>query len=107
MSIKLPNIHKPSSVSKISTIASTEGLISDAIIVIASEIGKFRTKTANGRSLDLAEARVLQGYIKSLIELSRENREREKDEDLSKLSTEQLLQLATAALAKMPEIKNE
>jgi hypothetical protein len=35
----------------------------------------------------------LQGYIKSLVDLSREDRERIKEQDLSQLSTEELLAL--------------
>jgi hypothetical protein len=72
---------------------SVDGMIADALQVIQLEITKFRTKVASGRSLDSRESRTLQGYIKSLVDLSKEDRERTKDEDLSKLSTEELLAL--------------
>lgn len=72
---------------------SVDGMIADALDVIQQEISRYKTKVVQGRSLDSREAKVLQGYIKSLVDLSREDRERTKEEDLSKLSTEELLQL--------------
>lgn len=72
---------------------SVDSIMADALGVVQTEIIKFKTKVAQGRSLDSKEAKTLQGYIKSLVELSREDRERLKEEDLSKLSTEELLQL--------------
>lgn len=72
-------------------LANADALIDDALAVIEKEILKFKNKVNVGKSLDLAEARVLQGYIKSLVELSKESRERAKDEELGKMSEEQLL----------------
>lgn len=72
---------------------SVDSMMSDALQVIQLEITKYKTKVAQGRSLDSREAKTLQGYIKSLVELSREDRERLKDQDLSALSTEELLAL--------------
>lgn len=72
---------------------SVDSMMADALGVIQLEITKFKTKVAQGRSLDSREAKTLQGYIKSLVELSREDRERLKEQDLSALSTEELLAL--------------
>ncbi len=72
---------------------NVDSLMSDALQVIQTEIIKFKTKVQQGRSLDSREAKTLQGYIKSLVELSREDRERLKGEDLSKLTTEELIAL--------------
>lgn len=72
---------------------SVDSMMADALGVIQLEITKFRTKVAQGRSLDSREAKTLQGYIKSLVDLSREDRERIKEQDLSQLSTEELLAL--------------
>lgn len=72
---------------------SVDGMVADALQVIQLEITKFRTKVASGRSLDSREAKTLQGYIRSLVELSKEDRERAKEADLSKLSTEELIAL--------------
>lgn len=79
---------------------SVENMMADALQTIQLEITKFKTKVTQGRSLDSREAKTLQGYIKSLVELSREDRERLKDEDLSKLTTEELLQLLGAKAPK-------
>lgn len=72
---------------------SVDSMMADALSVIQLEITKYKTKVAQGRSLDSREAKTLQGYIKSLVELSREDRERLKEQDLSALSTEELLAL--------------
>lgn len=72
---------------------SVDAMVADALQVIQLEITKFKTKVAQGRSLDSREAKTLQGYIKSLVELSKEDRERIKDQDLSQLTTEELLAL--------------
>lgn len=72
---------------------SVDGMMADALQVIQLEITKFKTKVAQGRSLDSREAKTLQGYIKSLVDLSKEDRERIKEQDLSQLSTEELLAL--------------
>lgn len=75
---------------------SVDALMADALQVVQLEITKFKTKVVQGRSLDSREAKTLQGYIKSLVELSREDRERLKNEDLSQLTTEELLALSPA-----------
>jgi hypothetical protein len=72
---------------------SVDSMMADALGVIQLEITKYKTKVAQGRSLDSREAKTLQGYIKSLVDLSREDRERIKEQDLSQLSTEELLAL--------------
>lgn len=70
-----------------------DSLMADALQTIQMEIIKFKTKVSRGQSLDSREAKTLQGYIKSLVDLSREDRERIREEDLSKLSTDELLAL--------------
>jgi hypothetical protein len=72
---------------------SVDAMVADALQVVQLEITKFKTKVASGRSLDSREAKTLQGYIKSLVDLSKEDRERVKEQDLSQLSTEELLAL--------------
>lgn len=85
-------------INNISVLPSTEGMISDALSVIQTEIVKFASKTKKGQSLDLSEARVLQGYIKCLVDLSREHRERDKETDLSNLSDEDLATMVKGLL---------
>lgn len=69
------------------------GLLDDALSVIAMEIIKYKAKTNKGQSLDLSEARVLQGYIKSLVELSKESRERDDASDYANMSDSELFEL--------------
>lgn len=75
-------------------ISGVDTLITDALGTIELELVKFRAKVNSGKSLELAEGRLLTHYVKALIELSRESREREKTTDLSKLSDEELTELA-------------
>ena len=77
-------------------------LIDDALEIIALEITKYRQRVNSGKTLDLKEARVLQGYIRSLTELSKEERERDEDDDFSKMQDEQILELF---IQKMPPEK--
>lgn len=86
---------------------SVDAMIADALHTVQMEITKYKTKVAQGRSLDVREAKTLQGYIKSLVDLDRADRERTKDADLSQLTTEELLALignkAPKQLAGKPE----
>lgn len=77
-----------------------DSIMSDALQTLQTEVVKLKSKVQQGRSLDVKEAKVLQGYIKSLVELSREDRERTKETDLSELSTEELLRLVGNKLPK-------
>jgi hypothetical protein len=72
-------------------VPAVENMLDDALTVIALELAKYKRNVHVGRSLDLKEARVLQGYVKALVELSKENRERAKDEDGSELSDVELM----------------
>lgn len=72
---------------------SVPALLNDALSVISTEILRFKMKTSTGKPLDLAEARVLQGYIKSLTDLSREARERDDNTDLTNITDEELFKL--------------
>lgn len=75
-------------------------MIADSIAIIQSELLRYAQKSRSGRSLDLKEARVLQGYIKAMVDLSKENRERNRDEDFSKMSTDELIELLQVLIAK-------
>ena len=82
---------------------SVDGMIADALDIVQLEISKYRTKVTQGRSLDPREVKALQGYIRCMVDLSKEDRERTKDDDLSKLSTEELLQLLGQQQRKLPK----
>lgn len=79
---------------------SVDSMVADALQVVQTEILKFKSKVHQGRSLDVKEAKILQGYIKSLVELSREDRERARDADLSDVSDEELVRLLGRKLPK-------
>lgn len=91
--IRLPAQRPQASISTISLVPDAPTLIDDALSVIATEIVKFKAKVGTGKSLDLAEARVLQGYIRSLVELCREQREREDAMDLASKTDAEIVAL--------------
>jgi len=77
---------------------SLEVLVSDALLIVANELSKYRNKTDKGITLDLKEARIVQGYMKSLIEISREARESNDSKHLEHLSDEELVKIAAKEL---------
>lgn len=79
--------------SNIVLMPNVQSLLSDALMVIQVEVARFSGKARKGVALDLRESRVLQGYIKALVELSKEAREREKNVDMDEMSPEQLKEL--------------
>lgn len=85
---------------------SVEGMINDALNTIQTEIVRYKTKVAQGRPLTAIEAKIMQGYIKSLVDLSKEDRERAKEADLSELSTDELLALLNRQQKTIPGRKD-
>ena len=83
--------------------------MNDALAIIGSELAQYRNKTKRGITLDLKEARVIANYMDTLTRASKESREQARAEDLSELSNEELLQLATqlAKNNKIPELPPE
>lgn len=92
---------------ELSTIAKTSRILEDAISIISQQVDQFRIKSARGDKLAQDEAYLLNSYIKSLVGLSKEEREREKAEkelhDLSNLSDQELLELAQQKLTSTEE----
>ena len=82
---------------------SVEGMINDALDTVQTEILRYKTKVARGQSLNPTEAKIMQGYIKSLVDLSKEDRERAREADLSELSTEDLLQHLNGQQKRLPK----
>lgn len=78
---------------------STVSMLDDALAIIGQQIELFRVKSGNSLRLDEKEARILQGYIKSLVDLSKEERERDKLDDVLKNMTDaELIDLAKKQL---------
>lgn len=88
--IVLPNRTEPTVVSH-----SVESLKDDALSIVSAELAQYRAKTKRGVMLSQKEARVVQGYLDTLVKISKEAREAARAHDLSELSNEELLQLAT------------
>lgn len=93
---------KPLSIDTVLTGTSAADIIDDGLQVISLEMTKFLTKVKRGSSLDLKEARVLQGYMKCMVELSKEARERDRSSDLNALSDQEVFRLAKKALQNLP-----
>lgn len=72
---------------------NVDEMIQDALRTIELEIIAYKTKVSKGQILEPREAKVVQGYVESLVKLQREARDSERDADLSQLSTEELLAL--------------
>lgn len=85
--------------SELVVLPGVEHLLIDALSIIETELVRFKYTVNTGKSLNTAEAKTLQGYIRSLVDLSREGRERAKQEDPSKLSNEELVALMQQLVA--------
>ena len=90
----------------VSRTTNTSTLLENALKTLSEQLDKLALKSRVS-TFDEKEARVLQGYIKSLVDLSKEERERDKADtlgDLAKLTDEELLELARTKLvqAKVP-----
>ena len=83
----------PSSV-KVSKAPQLNTLINDALSIIGSQLSQYRVKADKGLTLDLKEARAIQGYMDSLVKMSKEAREAQKPEHLEHLTDEELMLIA-------------
>lgn len=90
-------------------VPTLNSLMSDALSIIGNELARYSAKSARGVTLDLKEARVIANYVDTLTRASKEAREQARAQDLSELSNEELLQLATqlAGSAKVPKLQSE
>lgn len=77
---------------------SVDTTLNDLMQTISMEAAKYRTKVARGQSLELKEARIVQGFVKALVDIKREMREQARAADLADLSEEELFALAKKAL---------
>ncbi len=77
-----------------------EGILGDALRVVEIEITRLHHKLRENRPLTSEEARILQGHIRCLVELSKESRERGKREadDLAGMDDNQLADLMLTIL---------
>lgn len=96
------------SVTRVDRVHTTAGMLERALGIIDGQLVKLGLK-AHAAILDEKESRTLQGYVKSLVELSKEEREREKNDktadELKGLSTVDMIEMAMKGLT--PEEKSE
>jgi len=85
--------------SDVTVVPQVDTLITDALSIIGAELAHYRSKTKKGINLDMKEARIVQSYVEALVKLNKEARETARQEDLSNLSNEELLQLAETLVA--------
>jgi len=96
--ILLPPKKRTISLDNSSIIPATELLLHDAKAIIGAELAHYRSKAVRGVTLDPKEARIVQGYLESLVKIQREEREIADTQDLSTLSDVELLHLAKRVL---------
>ena len=96
--ILLPPKKRTISLENSSVIPATELLLHDAKAIIGAELAHYRSKVVRGVTLDPKEARIVQGYLESLVKIQREEREISETQDLSTLSDTELLHLAKRVL---------
>ena len=96
--IILPPKKRQVSLETSSIIPATELLLHDAKAIIGAELAHYRSKAVRGVTLDPKEARIVQGYLESLVKIQREEREIADTQDLSTLSDVELLHLAKRVL---------
>ena len=96
--ILLPPKKKKVSLETSSIIPATELLLHDAKAIIGAELAHYRSKAVRGVTLDPKEARIVQGYLESLVKIQREEREIDETQDLSALSDTELMHLAKRVL---------
>ena len=80
--------------------SDVSSILDNALQTLADRIDLLARKSDAG-TFGANDAKVLQGYIASLVALSKEERERDKSDrenDLSKLTNEELLELAKKSL---------
>ena len=94
---------------EVTVVPTLNSLMNDALAIIGAELAQYRSKTKRGVTLDLKEARVIANYMDTLTRASKESREQARAEDLSDLSNEELLQLATtiAEKNKIPKLESD
>ena len=97
--IILPSKKKKVTLETSSIIPATELLLHDAKAIIGAELAHYRSKAVGGVTLDPKEARIVQGYLESLVKIQREEREISEAQDLSALSDSELMHLAKRVLS--------
>jgi len=96
--IILPEKRAQIDTSQVSVIPRIDALLNDALIIMGTELARYRSKVQRGASLDLKESRCVKEMVESIVKMNKESREAARQQDLSNLTNEELLQLATELL---------
>lgn len=89
---------------KLSLVPTVENVMNDAISILAKEVAELKNRLNRpGVAMSAEESTKLSKIVKSLVDISREERARESVDDLSNLTNEQLIELARK---QMLEIQN-
>jgi hypothetical protein len=102
-STKTPTVRREDG--SVTIIPSIDTVLGDSLFILEADLAKYRAKVRAGKALELAEARIVQGHLKCLVEVARIQREMDKDQDLSKLTPEQLLELAATLVEQANKAK--
>ncbi len=93
---------------RVDRVSNVSGMLDRALTIIDEQLIKLALKSrANSGILDDKETRSLHGHVKALVELSKEEREREKAnkdaDNLKDMSDAELLELAQEKLTETKE----
>lgn len=92
--------------SKLSLVPTVENVMNDAISLLAKEVAEMQQRyNRPGMSMNISDATKLSKFVKSLIEISREERAREAADDLSKMTNEQLMEMAAQHMKQLEKEK--
>lgn len=87
---------------EVSKVSDTARMLESALNTLNEQLDRLSVRST-ASTFDEKDARLLQGYIKSLVELSKEERDRDASDILkaeySKLSDQELLELARKKLS--------
>jgi hypothetical protein len=93
---------------RVDRVSSISNSIDRAFGIVDEQLMKIGIKSRTSGMLDEKDVKALHGHIKALVELSKEERERDKSnkdpEDLKDLTHEQLLELAATELGTAKDI---
>lgn len=91
--------------SNVVILAPVDGMLEQALSILQKELIAFSALTRDGKQLNATQAKVLTGYIKALVDLSRESRERDKSINADDMSLEQLVEWATSEIERKKQLE--
>lgn len=92
--IVLPPPRPPKAEASIYAESNVKQILEDGLSVIATEVVKYKHRVNKlNEKLDQADARIITGYVKALVEMDKTLRQHDKDEDedVAGLTDEELL----------------